>query len=87
MIRKRHSCKGYKEWWIDAGVIAAGFADKAEEAGHYYRNMRLHKESFSALVQHRTEAITSNLTDVSPELVEIFQQLQSDQTQNVCTLI
>ena len=78
LIRKRHFFKGYKEWWIDAGVNAAGSADKAEEAGHSYRNMRLHKESFSALVQLRVEAITSNFIGILPELIEQFQQLQTD---------
>ena len=48
MIHKRHDCKRYKSWWTDAGVKAMGSVDKAAEGGHYYRNMRLHKESFCA---------------------------------------
>lgn len=75
LLLKMHSCMGYKDLWIDAGVIAAGSADKAEEAGHHYRNMRMHKESFSALVQHRVEALTSNFAKVSPQLINVFEQL------------
>ena len=78
MLHKRHACKGYKDWWIDAGIIAAGSADKAEEAGHYYRNMRLHKETFSGLVQHRVETLTSNFANVSAQLLKALQQLKSE---------
>ena len=41
-LHKRHGCMGYKSWWIDAGVIELGSADKAAEGNHYYRSMRLH---------------------------------------------
>lgn len=77
MIHKRHDCKGYKSWWIDAGVIAAGSADKAAEGGHYYRNMRLHKESFTALVQMRIEELTANYSTIEPNLLHLLNQLRS----------
>jgi len=39
ILYKRHGCMGYKSWWIDAGVIASGSADKAAEGNHYYWSM------------------------------------------------
>ncbi len=44
LLFKGHSCRGYKEWCSDAGVIASGSADQAFEGRHYYRCMRVHKE-------------------------------------------
>ena len=55
MLHKRHGCRGFKSWWIDAGIIASGSAEKAAEGNHYYRSMRLHKECFNALIQFRVE--------------------------------
>ncbi len=76
ILHKRHSCKGYKSWWVDAGTIAEGSASRAEEGGHYYRNMRLHKETFCALVQFRVEKITSNYEAIDTQLIEAFQELR-----------
>eukprot|EP00795_Rhopilema_esculentum_P009663 gene9663-17422_t len=81
MIHKRHACKGYKSWWTDAGVIAMATVDKAAEGGHYYRNMRLHKESFYALVQFRvtakqSESLTAKYTDIDAGLIALFQDLK-----------
>ena len=61
LLSKRFSCKEFHRWWVDAGVIAAGSADQAFEGRHYYRSMRLHKECFDALVQHRFERLTGNI--------------------------
>ena len=67
---------GYKSWWIDAGVIASGSADKAAEGNHYYRSMRLHKETFNALIHFRAESLTSNFTMMNVELLSQLQSLQ-----------
>ena len=67
---------GYKSWWIDAGVIASGSADKAAEGNHYYRSMRLHKETFNALIHFRAESLTSNFTMMNVELLSRLQSLQ-----------
>ena len=67
---------GYKAWWIDAGVIASGSADKAAEGKHYYRSMQLHKETFNALIQFRAESLASNVTMINVELLSQLQSLQ-----------
>ncbi len=72
ILYKRHACKGYKSWWVDAGMIAAGSADKAAEGGHYYRNMRLDKETFNALVQFRNQNVTANYEEM------LLQKLSSE---------
>ena len=77
IIYKRHACKGYQSWWVDAGTIAFGSSENAFNGGHYYRNMRLHKESFNALVQFRAEKITSGFSEIDPNLKLKLQQLSS----------
>ena len=63
---------------VDAGTIASGSADKAVEGGHYYRNMRLQKETFNALVQFRAQSITANYEEIDPTLFQLLQKLRSE---------
>ena len=72
-------------------MIAAGFADKAAEGGHYYRNMRLHKETFNALAQFRAQNVTTNYEEMllqklrsepNPERVNMILE---DKEFNLCT--
>ena len=43
-----------KDWWVDSNVVVAvGSADKAAEGKHYFHSIRLHKQSFEALVHFR----------------------------------
>ena len=44
---------GLKEGWIDSEAIQPGSADKADKGRHYFRSVRLHRESFEALMQYR----------------------------------
>ena len=76
LLYKHFGCLGYKEWFIDAGTIASGSADKACEGNHYYRSMRLHKEGFDALVQYRTEQITEKYTKVDTDLLKNLKELR-----------
>ena len=76
ILHKRHGCMGYKSLWIDAGVIPSGSADKSAEGNHYYRCMRLHKETFNALIQFRAESLTSNFTMMNTQLLSQLQSLQ-----------
>ena len=76
LLYKRFGCLGYKEWFIDAGTIASGSADRACEGNHYYRSMRLHKESFDALIQYRTEQITEIYTKMDNVLLDNFKELR-----------
>ena len=78
ILYKRHYCKGYMDWCIDAETIAKGSAEQAFEGRHYYRCMRVHKECFDALVQFRVEAITTNLSTMSPILKEAISSLRKD---------
>ena len=70
MIYKRYGFLSFKDWFIDAGTIAAGSADKAVNGMHYYRHMRLQKESFDALVQYRVDEIANVCCEIDQELVE-----------------
>ena len=60
MLYKRYACLGYRTWFIDSKVIADGSVDMAVEGRHYYRCMRVLKESFNALIQYRVEGETFN---------------------------
>ena len=78
LLFKRYSFRGMKQWCVDAETIADGSADQAFEGRHYYRCMRIHKECFDALVQMRTEQITSEFnffcyakTDVGFDKIKI----------------
>ena len=65
-------------WWVDAGTIVSGSSENALNGGHYYRNMRLPKESFNALVnQFRAKLIASKL---SAELKVRLQKLKLSQS-------
>ena len=76
ILYKRYGCMGYKSWWIDAGVIASGSPEKAAEGNHHHMSMRLHKETFNALIQFRAENLTSNCTMMNVELLSQLQSLQ-----------
>ena len=78
MIYKRYGILSFKDWFIDAGTIAAGSADKAVNGMHYYRNMRLMKESFDALVQYRVDEITNAYCETDQELLENLRCLRRD---------
>ena len=79
ILYKQHACKGYKSWWVDDGTIAAGSAGKAAEGGHYYRNMRLHKGTFNALVQFRAKSLTANYDHkMGHTLIQLLQKLRSE---------
>ena len=51
ILRKKYGVLGLKEWWIDSEAVQPGSADKADEGRHYFRSIRLHKQSFEALVR------------------------------------
>ena len=76
LLYKRHFCKGYKEWSVDAEAIAAGSADQAFEGRHYYRSMRFHKECFDALVQFRIEKLTNCLSDIDISLIRAARRVR-----------
>ena len=58
LLYKRHFPKGYREWCVDVKTIAEGSIGQAFEGRHYHRSMRMHKESFDALVQFLIEKVT-----------------------------
>ena len=65
-IYKRYVCLDFKSWFIDSGVIVKGSVDQAIEGSHYYRNMKILKESFNVLVQYSFEkAMLENRDDFS----------------------
>ena len=76
LLFKPHSCRGYKQWCVDSGIIASGSADQAFEGRHYYRSMRVHKECFDALVQFKVGEITAGHSNTEPELLSSLVALR-----------
>ena len=75
LLYKSHFSKKYREWCVDAKTIAECSLDQAFEGHHYYRNMRMHKECFDALVRFRIEKVTSQSRSYSVFL-KIFRTQQ-----------
>ena len=75
IIYKRHGCMGYKKWFTDAKIIAAGSIDKAIEGRNYYRCMRIHKEGFDAIVQNRVESLTNSYARMNLNLKTKLKEL------------
>ena len=66
-IIKRHSIKGYQKWVIDVETVAFGSTGASVKGRHYYHNIRINKEIFSAWVQFRAENITNDYQDLTHE--------------------
>ena len=47
ILYKKYGCLGFKDWWVDAGVIASGSVAKALEGRNYATSVHLHKQSFA----------------------------------------
>ena len=47
-IIKKHSIKGYQKWVTDVETVAFGSTGASVEGRHYYHNIRINKEIFSA---------------------------------------
>ena len=75
-IYKGHALRGYQKWVIDAKAIALGSPDATVEGRHYYRNMRINKEMFCALVQYRIHELTNYYNDMDMELKSLFLNLR-----------
>ena len=74
LIHKRFGALGMRDWWIDSNAIAEGSVDKAAEGKHYSRAIRLHKQSFEALLRYRFEKLR-NERDIHFTLKKDLEQL------------
>ena len=72
-IYKGHVLRGYQKWVIDAKAIALV---RLMQGRHYYRNMRINKEMFCALVQCRIHELTNHYNDMDMELKSLFLNLR-----------
>ena len=81
VLRKKYGVLGLKEWWIDSEAIQPGSADKADEGKHYFRSIRLHKQSFESLARFRIEK-EINVELFSDGMKEALTKLR----ENPCTL-
>lgn len=61
IMYKKYGALGLRDWWVDAGAIAEGSSAQAIEGRHYFRAIRLHKQSFEALLRLQIR----NIGDVS----------------------
>ena len=53
---KKYGCLGFKDWWIDPGAIVDGSIAQAFEGLYYARTVRLHKQSFEAILRLRVKS-------------------------------
>ena len=86
-IYKRHALRGYQKWVIDPKTIAPGLSDAAIEGRHYYRNIRIIKEMFCALVQYRVKELTNDYNDMDMTLKSLFLNLRRKPTAENLNLI
>ena len=87
IISKRHAVMGYKEWFVESGIISPGSVDHAFNGGHYYRCMRLLKEAFDALIQFRTENITNHYQDIEDSLLDALKDLRVNPSPGTVQLV
>ena len=87
IIYKRHALRVYHKWVTDAKTIAPGSSDVSVEGRHYYRNIKINKEMFCALVQYRVEELTIDYNDMGMELKSLFLNLRRKPTAGNLNLI
>eukprot|EP00794_Sanderia_malayensis_P016352 gene16352-17996_t len=75
VLGKKYGCIGLNSWWIDSKVIAEGSAVQAMEGRHYHRGVRLHKQSFEALLRYRILKL-SVMNDITAELRQRIADLR-----------
>ena len=51
ILYKKYGCLGLQDWWVDAGAVADGSVMSSIEGKHYARGIRMHKQSFCALLK------------------------------------
>ena len=71
-----YALRWYQKWVIDATEIANFSSDAALEGRHYYREMRINKELFCALVQYRVEELTNYYNNMDIEQKSLFLNLR-----------
>ena len=76
LIHKRHSIIGYKQWFVESGVMLEGSAEQAFKGKHYYRCMRLLKAAFCALVQFRIENFDNGYQSIDSHLLHQLKDLR-----------
>ena len=71
MLYNRYACLRFKEWFVNSGIIAAGSAGMAVKGRHYYRNLRILKESFNNFVQYRVQSTLKERGGLCSDLKEL----------------
>ena len=51
ILHKKYGCTGIQEWWVGSRAIQLGSVAQAIEGRHYYRGIKLHKQSFNSLMR------------------------------------
>ena len=64
ILYKKYGCLGLQDWWVDSGAIADGSVMQSIEGRHYARGIRLHKQSFCALIRWRLQKKSPNDEDL-----------------------
>ena len=84
ILYKKYALLGLKDWWIDADAIAMGSADQCAEGRHYSRSIRLHKQSYEALMRYRIEefALFSAMDEKLRKQIEILRRNISPENLN-----
>lgn len=56
ILYKKYACLGLTDWWFESRTIAEGSVAQALEGRHYARSVRLHEQSFEALLHYRIKS-------------------------------
>ncbi len=86
ILGKKFTCLGLRDWWVDAGIIAEGSVEKAMDGHHYHRSVRLHKQSFEALLHFRIKQLT-NVDVLDNDLKHSLAKLRVDQSPTKLALV
>ena len=75
ILYKKYGALGFRDWWVDAGAIADGSSVQAVEGRHYFRAIRLHKQSFEALLRLRIKK-TGDISLFGEEFMRSLEKLR-----------
>ena len=70
-------------WFVHVEVIAEGLSTAAIEGRHYYRNMRLLKESFNSLIQFRTKDALESMQELCDALRQLNECPSREKEHNI----
>ena len=59
ILFNHYGCLGFQNWFVDSGTATTGTLNQCFEGSHYFSLIRLHKETFDAILQIKVNDITN----------------------------